>query len=366
MATLASKITNERTYIVSAWYDNMFFIFMPLFAFLVALTVPHWAYDKSNFLGIIELPNYMIAFVFLEMTGAIGFLRAYLNPVIIKRFWFRLIVIPILFFCSLYISVWIVVFAIALEVFWDIYHSTMQTFGISKFYDKKHGNDTKIGRKQDILLNYVIYTGPILWGIGLIEHSEEAFTFFEFTSTPELMKIPLYIEKFSPYIAATVISLSIIIIYNYYTTFSRLIKNGEYKICSSKMILLATTAFCCISIWSMGDFLMAYLAINIFHSGQYFALVWHTEQKNLSRVLHVDKFKYWKPVVFLFFCGAAFIIGTTFCSAELVLNKAVDASILEGHTGVIIRLWIVIGLLHYWHDGFIWSHEKINRIKTAK
>jgi len=363
MTILASKTLKGRTYIVSAWYDNMFFIFMPLFAFFLALTVPYWAYEKSNFLGIIEIPNFMIAFVLLEMTGAIGFLRAYLNPLIFKRFWFRLTVIPILFFCSLYISVWIVIFAIALEVFWDIYHSTMQTFGISKFYDLKHGNDTRIGRRQDVMLNYVIYAAPIFWSFGLVEHAE-TFNFFEVTSTSELMQIPDLLDEYAIYISAIVITISLFVIHNYFVTFRKLVKNGEYKMCSSKMIMLATTAFCCITIWGMGDFLMAYLAINIFHSAQYFALVWHTEKKNLSKVLHVEKFKYWKPIVFVFFCAAGFIIGTTFSSAELVFQDAKDLSILEGETGVIIKLWIVIGVLHYWHDGFIWSHEKIHRIKT--
>jgi len=353
------NVFQRQTYIVNAWYDNIFFLMMPLIAFLIALTTPYWAYTNVNLGGDNEVKAYAIAFLLIEIAGGSGLIRAYLNPKIFKRFWFVFTVVPVMLFFSLYISLWVVVIALTIDLIWDIIHTTMQTFGISKFYDHKHGNDVEIGRRQDIMLNYVIYAGPIFWHIGFITDSQ-AFDYlelFEFTHTPIIMGIPQWLEANSLYIASITIAISAVIVINYIYTFRRLVKNNQYKMCTSKMILLSTTAFCSIMIWQFDDFLMAFLATNIFHAAQYCALVWYSEKTNISKILHVEKVKYHGLIVFSFFVAFIAVMGAAFIAAETHFYDAQDLGDLEGMNGVIIRLWIVIGLLHYWHDRFIWSSK---------
>jgi len=362
MNTTFKDAFQNQTYIVNPWYDNLFFLMMPLFAFLIALTTPYWAYTNIHF-GDDQVPAFAVAFLLIEIAGGSGLIRAYLNPKIFKRFWFVFTVVPILLFCALYISLWVVVIAITIDLLWDIVHTTMQTFGISKFYDQKHGNNTEIGRRQDIMLNYVIYAGPIFLHLGFISESQ-AFDYlelFDFTHTTGIAAIPLWLEEHSLNIAAITIIVSAVVIVNYFFTFRKLVKNNEYKLCSSKIILLSTTAFCTYTIWQFNDFLMAFLATNIFHAAQYFALVWYSEKDNISKILHVEKLKYHGLIVFAFFFAFATAMAVAFLAAEYQFYDADDLSAMEGLSGVIIRLWIVIGLLHYWHDRFIWSSKKINR-----
>jgi hypothetical protein len=46
----------------------------------------------------------------------------------------------------------------------------MQTFGLARLYARRAGNDVTAGRTMDLMLNHVLYAGPILAGAGLLIH----------------------------------------------------------------------------------------------------------------------------------------------------------------------------------------------------
>lgn len=61
--------------------------------------------------------------------------------------------------------------AAALAVWWDVYHSSAQTFGIGRLFDAKAGNDPNAGRTLDRVLSVLLYVGPILCGSMLLFHA---------------------------------------------------------------------------------------------------------------------------------------------------------------------------------------------------
>jgi hypothetical protein len=45
------------------------------------------------------------------------------------------------------VSHWVLLFAVAVTVLWDVYHSAVQTFGFGRIYDARRGVDPEHGRE---------------------------------------------------------------------------------------------------------------------------------------------------------------------------------------------------------------------------
>lgn len=67
--------------------------------------------------------------------------------------------------------------AAALAVWWDVYHSALQTFGIGRIFDAKAGNDPEAGRALDLVLSLLLYAGPIACGSMLLYHASLLYSF---------------------------------------------------------------------------------------------------------------------------------------------------------------------------------------------
>jgi hypothetical protein len=83
--------------------------------------------------------------------------------------------------------------------------------------------------------------------------------------------------------------------------------------------------------------------MNLFHAVQYLALVWAMEKKRIGQLFRVGERRPWAAG--LLFLASVFLYGFGAQSLD------------PGLTG----LWaitIVVSLLHFWYDGFIWSVKK--------
>ena len=65
-------------------------------------------------------------------------------------------------------------------VWWDVYHSSLQTFGFGRIYDAKQGNNPHAGRKLDIAMNLFLYVGPVLAGAQFAQHIRNSLLGFDF------------------------------------------------------------------------------------------------------------------------------------------------------------------------------------------
>ena len=57
-----------------------------------------------------------------------------------------------------------------LAVWWDVYHSSLQTFGFGRIYDAKVKNNPTTGRRLDYWMNLFLYLGPVLAGAHFADH----------------------------------------------------------------------------------------------------------------------------------------------------------------------------------------------------
>jgi hypothetical protein len=106
----------------------------------------------------------------IPSSSAVVFLRSHLNRSIFRLYPYRFTVVPIALWVAAILSQWVFVLTAFVAFWWDVYHSSLQTFGLGRIYDQRIGNDPTVGRRADYLFNLVIYSGPIFAGAALLWH----------------------------------------------------------------------------------------------------------------------------------------------------------------------------------------------------
>ena len=101
-------------------------------------------------------------------------------------------------------------------------------------------------------------------------------------------------------------------------------------------------------IWAWGFLppLEAFFIANLFHGLQYFAIVWCVEKKNVRRVFGLGRIERGSFLALLAF--AAVLLGGGFLY-EIGLNASLRWS---------ASVALVVSLMHFWYDGFVWSVRK--------
>lgn len=133
------------------------------------MLAPVWALALGLALGLTPLARWKVAAFGLRGSPVDAFLGSFimahlvivffrshanaevrsLHPV---RFW----IVPPALLLLLVISGPARAAAAALAVWWDVYHSSLQTFGLGRIFDRKAGNDPEAGRSLDLILNLLL------------------------------------------------------------------------------------------------------------------------------------------------------------------------------------------------------------------
>ncbi len=273
----------------------------------------------------------------------IVFFRSHGDVRIFQLYPKRFIWAPILLFIAMAISSWMLVFVFVLAAWWDVYHSSLQTFGLGRIYDSRSGNPPDEGRRLDRILNLLLYAGPIVAGVTLADHVVH-FNRFEQVGSAFFTVVPAYAKAYQRYLTFAVMILGSFFLAYYFYAYQQLAKKG-YRISQQKMALLLSTAFCSITTWGFNSFGQAFFIMNLFHAVQYFAIVWWAENKNISRLFRMPDHAIGKRAAFILFLGLAIAYG------------------IWAHTFAHLSHWgysllLTVSILHFWYDGFIWSVKR--------
>jgi hypothetical protein len=349
-ARATEAVKKSHGYIVGALYDNIFFITAPLSALalgvLVSMTslstqkvtiMTHEGTPESIFLGAFIMAHLFI--VFFRSNG---------NKKIYELYPMRFTVVPIVLFSAMCLSKWVAVSAAVVATWWDVYHSSLQTFGLGRIYDARVGNDANVGRRLDYFLNLLIYAGPIFAGSVLMAHTKD-FNQFESVRTILLAHLGDYIDAKQLYLQVVVFGLGIPFIAFYLFSYYRYYKQG-YKISTQKVVLLASTAAVSIYTWGWNSFGQAFFIMNFFHAFQYFGVVWWSEKKSMMSLFRLQDVSWGKWATLALFIGIAATYGLW---AEIF-----DGGTLTSGLDIGWNVTIVVALMHFWYDGFIWSVRK--------
>ena len=321
-------------------YDSILFVFAPLLALgLGALIEPSGAGAWELRLGKFSGPApvlFLGAFVSAHLVLVLA--RSHLNRSVFKRHPYRFTLAPLLLFVAILLSTKLLVAVAVLSIWWDVYHSSLQTFGLGRIYDQRRGNDPELGRRWDYALNLLLYVGPILAGAALVPHLRNSV---EITTqvTKLFDHVPARAQDGQAPLTWALSLGGALFLALYAGAYLRLARAG-YRVSWQKVALLVSTGLCSIFAWGFNAFGEAFFIMNVFHALQYFGIVWWAEGKRLRDLLRLPA----TPG------GSAIALSTMvwICALYGLLTRT-----LEHHA--LTCLALVISIMHFWYDGFVWS-----------
>lgn len=327
-------------YIVGPTYDWAFFLAPPMLALAFGILVSGWSFaHDTRWLGSESdsLVGFFIGTVIHAHLVAV-FFRSHGNTQIRKLYPIRFLVVPVVVWLALVLSPWIAVLGTVVATFWDVWHSGAQTFGFARIYERNHGTPPELGRRLDFWLQQLLYAGPILAGATLMDHVE-SFDNFDKVGDALFASVPAHVEGVRQYLTYGVLVAGAILIAAYAITYWRLARRGDWRPPWLKLWLVGSTGFVSIYTWGFNTWGEAFLIMNLFHGVQYLALVWAMEGKRIAALFRLGSQPRLALVLYLGSC-VAYGLGVQALDADLTLLWAIT---------------IVVSLMHFWYDAFVWS-----------
>ena len=336
----------RSAYIVKPWYDWVFFLLPPVAALLLGYFVSTSRAANQPFLWSdqeVTMSGLALG-VFIHAHLFAVFFRSHGNRNVLAEHPYRFSLVPACVLVGMMISPWIAVICSVLATFWDVYHSGAQTFGFGRIYDGKIGNDPHQGRRLDFVLNQLLYAGPIVAGATMMDHFED-FNEFQSVSSAFFTHVPVFMAGNQAMFAKLIVAGGCSLVAFYVLAHWRMVREGR-NVSWQKVFLVASTGLVSIYVWGFNTWGEAFLIMNLFHALQYFGIVWATENRNMRRLFRLERLRAGRFLTWALFVSAAFSYG--------ICVEAFG----DGRSELWWSATIVVSLMHFWYDGFIWSVRK--------
>jgi hypothetical protein len=333
-------VSARGPYIVSRTYDWLFFLAPPMLALALGILVSDTSLATDAWLLGGEddtLVGFFIGTVIHAHLVAV-FFRSHGNPAIRKLYPIRFLIAPIVLWAAIVSSPWVAVASTVVATFWDVWHSGAQTFGFARIYERNHGTPPELGRRLDFWLQQLLYAGPILAGATLMDHFS-SFDSFEKVGDTLFSSVPAQVEGYRRYLTYGVLGIGSVVVITYVVTYWRLVRCGDWRPPWLKIWLVASTGFVSLYTWGFNSWGQAFLIMNLFHGVQYLALVWAMEGKRIASLMRLSRY----PAIALgLYLGSviAYGLGVQALNADLIMLWAIT---------------MVVSLMHFWYDAFVWS-----------
>lgn len=329
-------------FIVGPVYDWLFFLASPMLSLLLGILVA----DSSLANGVHTLAGEQDTFVGFFIGATIHahlvavFVRSHGNPAIRSRFPIRFFVVPVVLWLAIVASPWVAVASTVVATWWDVWHSGAQTFGFARIYERNAGTPPELGRRLDFWLNQLLYAGPILAGATLFDHLDD---FGEFASVGDALfsSVPARVGAHRAWLTWAVLIAGTAFLLGYVLAYWRLARRG-WRPSWIKVWLLASTGAVSIYTWGFNSWGQAFLIMNLFHAVQYLGLVWAMEGKRFAGWVRLSGAP---RVAVLLFVG-------------LVAAYGLGVQMLDSGLTGLWAVTIVVSLMHFWYDAFVWSVRK--------
>jgi hypothetical protein len=335
-------VTPRSPYLVGPAYDWAFFLLPPLVGLVLGIFIAGTPFtdevvlvnDEETTLAAVCIGSLIHAHLVAV------FFRSHGNPSIFRLYPVRFLIVPPVLYLAIVGSTWFAITATVAVTFWDVWHSGAQTFGFARIYDRNAGNPPELGRRLDYWLNQLLYAGPILAGATMMDHLEVLEDYDDVGAT-FFASIPARADGASRWITIAVLAAGTAFVAFYLAYYALLRKRG-YRVPFLKVYLLAATGLCSIYTWGFNSWGEAFFIMNFFHAVQYLALVWATERKTIIARARLGGRRRAGALAALLFFGSVFAYG-------------VWAELLDADLEYLWAATIVVSLMHFWYDGFVWS-----------
>ena len=346
MEKLQTRPIQNNGYIVGPVFDHLVFIWTPLwflalgglifFADIADLTVT-LGNPAAGGIHVAVFPTFAMTFTMAHVFAVV--FRSHLNPKIFALYPYRFVAVPVglLVLFLLSETAWLI--GVVAAVWMDNWHSSMQTFGFGRLYDMRAGNDARIGRRLDIYLALLIYIGPILCGVSLASQLSDFASFSEI-GFDDLARFPGWAVAHQRWLTMPLFLAGAMFVVYYAYAYWRLAQCG-YRVSSQKVLLYLALATTSLYTWAFDSFGQSFFIMESFHSLQYFGLVWWSERHGMQQTLGLSRVR-----------GGIWLTLAVFLGVCLAFGLWVA---LFSSTHFEVVLFVVVELMHYWYDGFIWS-----------
>jgi len=312
------------------------------FAFVCAFMFLPGAQTSVGFDATTTTLSFFIAAISYAHLAPV-FVRSHLNPTIFSAHRWKLTLVPPLLFVGLLTSQWAFVVAGVVVVFWDVYHSAQQNFGLARIYDAKAGATTETGRMLDRMMCHAMYVGPIMAGASFAEHLR-SLDRLEGVGLAAFTAFPQAVAGHAATIRAVVIAVMLLACVVYLVGQWRLARAGT-PVSPHKVALMVSTTLVQILAWGFSPPAIAFMAVNLYHAVQYFGLVWRQEGSKTAAHMGVKRADLARPLAMALIFALPLVFGLT----RVAYAPRWDA---------LSAFYISVSLLHFWMDGFIWSVRK--------
>jgi len=342
-----SKVNESGLWILSSWQDLGLFVLSPLWIIPILWLVK--SYFDANVFGAMLLA--------IGGTGhhLPGFIRAYTDPVLFRRFRTRFILAP-----AFFLAVYLIFFALHLEslklllIVWGTWHGAMQVNGFLRIYDSKVGSFAPVTSWLDRSMCLVWFAGGLLYSSRLI-----TILSYVFNAGTSISLTTFAVLRYTWMALSAVITLAFLI--NLRTQ----ARAGKSPNPVKLLMMVSSVALWWFAMTQVSSVLVALLLFEIVHDVQYNVLVWYYNRRRVAQGLTSSPIErvLFQPglsrallyVVLIFvYGGIADILGYVNIQAPSALQIGVTA--VSFWTG----LFMVSTFLHFYFDGFIWQVRERN------
>lgn len=348
LGSAASVPQWRQGFIAGPAYDTICFILSPLLALLAAYALGWFTYPFEATDALAGRGTRIGFFISVWTSSHLVavFFRSHLNSQIFAMHRVRFVVVPILLTAAIASNDGVRMVCFVLAGLWDVYHSSMQNFGLSRIYDARRGNDANAGRLLDMLLNHLLYIGPIIGGLSLMATLTD-FRLFLDVGWAGPVHFANWMETHQPILRAIIVVTGVVFLGYYVVRYLQLQRQG-YRVSPQKIALVVSVAVSSIWAWGFLPPIEAAFVANLYHALQYFAIVWWIEKSNMKKVFRVASVPGASALALLAFLAVVFTLGA-------VIEYSSNHYMLRGGLKWCAAAALVCSLVHFWYDGFIWS-----------
>jgi cytochrome c-type biogenesis protein CcmH/NrfG len=344
--TVKQALPNSRLWILDPWRDLALFILTPLW--IVALMWSAKARFDVTVFGAIVLA-----------VGGIGhhlpgFIRAYTDPVLFRRFRTRFILAPLFL-----ITVCLALAGLQLHtlklilVVWGTWHGAMQINGFLRIYDAKVGSISPATAWLDWAICLVWFAGVFLHSpLRLVGVFSSFYSAGGSAISPELFH--LFVNVWDVLIVGVTLTFLINVWHQ--------ARAGRAPSPVKFLLMASSIGFWWFAMTMVDDLLVALVIWEVFHDIQYNALVWIYNRRRVAQGMTaspLEKFLFQPAISRLAFYTLLVLlygslgIATDYVNVQVpdALQAGVGSALLRSITG----LFIASALLHFYFDGFIWQ-----------
>jgi Tfp pilus assembly protein PilF len=348
MAAVKRKSRTSDLWIIGAWQDLALFVLSPVWV------IPLLWLAKSRF----DANGFGAALLAIGATGhhLPGFIRAYTDPSLFRRFRTRFIAAP-LFFLAVYVAF----FTLHLEslklilILWGTWHGAMQVNGFLRIYDAKAKSFSAVTSWLDRLMCLAWFGGALLYSARLVSVFSHLFNAGGGAIAPGAF------VAFRQAWMALMVGVTAAFAVNAWQK----VRAGSAPSPVKLLLMASSVALWWFAMIEVNSVLVGLLLFEIVHDLQYNALVWVYNKRRVSEGMtasKVEKFLFqprvWRAVFYVALIAAYGSIADVFGYANVQAPSALQVGVnaVSFWTG----LFMVSTFLHFYFDGFIWQVRDTN------